>query len=684
MPPSIGLLIALTGCGGGSGTMTTPPSPKSYALAASALAPNSVTPGKTATSSISLTPANGYTGNVTLSCSISGGGTPAPTCSFSPNPVAITGTAAVTAILTVSTFSSTPAASYAISGTGKDSSGIAPSNGPQALSLAVASPSYTLAATALNPSSVVAGNAATASLTVTPANSYTGSVIVSCSSITGGGAPQPTCSFSANPVVITDATPGTTTLTVATSSSTPPATYAINLDAADAVGLAPSNGPQWLQLTTTPTVNASIQHIVIIFQENRSPDNLFQDPVLIANGADIQSSGLNSKGQVIPLSPIDLGTLGSNPQTYDLGHLHHDFVVMYDNGKMDGADRESCYANCPPNPQFMYVKPQDVQPYFSLAEQYTFGDRMFQTNQGPSFPAHQFIISGTSAPTASSTSFAAENPNNGGGVVGCLAPPDATVPIIDASGNESSAQYPCFEHPTLIDEFDAEGISWRYYTPEVGIADGIWTGPNAIQHLCQPQTQNGKLVCTGPDWSNVPTTTGQVITDISKNQLPQVSWVIPNGPYSDHSGANNGSGPSWVASIVNAIGNSAYWSNTAIIITWDDWGGWYDHVAPRVINDDTSWGSGYVYGFRVPLIVVSPYARAGYISHVTHDFGSILRFIEETFSLSSVGYADVAADNLSDCFNFSQTPIKFQPISAPLSADYFLNDTSPPVAPDND
>jgi phospholipase C len=85
-----------------------------------------------------------------------------------------------------------------------------------------------------------------------------------------------------------------------------------------------------------------------------------------------------------------------------------------------------------------------------------------------------------------------------------------------------------------------------------------------------------------------------------------VSWIIPDGAFSDHAALNNGGGPSWVASIVNAIGNSPYWANTAIIITWDDWGGWYDHVRPKVIDDGVSWGSGYVYGFRVPLIVVSP------------------------------------------------------------------------------
>ena len=130
----------------------------------------------------------------------------------------------------------------------------------------------------------------------------------------------------------------------------------------------------------------------------------------------------------------------------------------------------------------------------------------------------------------------------------------------------------------------------------------------------------------------------RILNDISNGQLAAVSWVIPSGQASDHPVFTDGSGPSWVASIVNAIGNSAYWSNSAIIITWDDWGGWYDHVPPpSIANDGTGWGSGYVYGFRVPLIVVSPYAKAAYVSHVTHDFGSILKFVEETFGLGALG-----------------------------------------------
>jgi phospholipase C len=431
------------------------------------------------------------------------------------------------------------------------------------------------------------------------------------------------------------------------------------------------------------------QHVVIIFQENRTPDNLFHDPVLIAAGADIASTGINSSGQTIPLAPTPLGI------DYDLDHSHAGFVAMYDGGKMDGADtvKIACYiaANCPPaNAQFMYVQASDVGPYYQLAEQYSFGDRMFQTNQGPSFPAHQFILSGTSAPTATSHMFVAENPD---GNAGCTAPPTSIVNLIDPQGNETTWMYPCFEHATLTDELNQAGLSWHYYTPDDGTYySSLWTAPNAIQHMCGPNAPPpNATACVGPDWVNnvipyTPQNPAPILKDIINNQLPAVSWVIPSAQNSDHAGHESFTGgPSWVASIVNAIGTSDYWSSTAILITWDDWGGWYDHVVPRKLPDaKMGWGSGYVYGFRVPLIVVSPYAKPGYISHVNHDFGSILNFTEQVFGLPSLGYADARADNLSDCFDFSQNPLQFQTIEAPLTAQHFLNDRTQPEGPDDD
>jgi phospholipase C len=215
-------------------------------------------------------------------------------------------------------------------------------------------------------------------------------------------------------------------------------------------------------------------------------------------------------------------------------------------------------------------------------------------------------------------------------------------------------------------------ISWRYYAPSAGI---IWNAPNAIEHMCGPAHSTA---CTASDWiNNVVLDSTQVLTDIGNNQLPAVSWVIPTGQASDHADITDGSGPSWVASVVNAIGTSPYWANTAIFITWDDWGGWYDHVAPTVKNS-------YEYGFRVPLIVVSPYAKAGYISRVTHDFGSILKYIEGNFSLGSLGFADASADDFSDCFDYTQTPLTFKTIPAKLDAAHFLNDKRTPSDPDDD
>src|SRR5437868_7933074 len=180
-------------------------------------------------------------------------------------------------------------------------------------------------------------------------------------------------------------------------------------------------------LAAPPPTLSKIQHVVVIFQENRSTDNLFHDPKLIAEGADIASTGLNSQGLTVPLMAVPM-TAAFNPD-----HSHSAFLDMYDGGKMDGADKivlrcPGGTTNCvPAGSNFAYVDPADVAPYFQLAETYTFADQMFQTNQGPSFPAHQFLISGTSAPTANSNLFVAENPGeissgNSETDTGCTAP----------------------------------------------------------------------------------------------------------------------------------------------------------------------------------------------------------------------------------------------------------------------
>jgi phospholipase C len=245
--------------------------------------------------------------------------------------------------------------------------------------------------------------------------------------------------------------------------------------------------------------------------------------------------------------------------------------------RMDGAIDIGCSGTCAPQPQYKYVDNSQglLNPYLDLATQYGWANYMFQTNQGPSFPAHQYIFGGTSAPSAIADAdgiFAAENMSNTGvaglnAMAGCIAPSTTTVQLIDPAGIEDPSQriYPCFEHQTLPDVLPLN-VTWRYYAPSAG---SIWTAPDAIQHICESSGPSG--VCQGQLWAqNVDLKSADVLTDIANCNLRNLSWVIPTGANSDHAGSNDGGGPSWVASIVNAIGNSStcdngsgYWRNTA-------------------------------------------------------------------------------------------------------------------------
>jgi phospholipase C len=405
-----------------------------------------------------------------------------------------------------------------------------------------------------------------------------------------------------------------------------------------------------------------IRYIVIMVQENRSVDNLFNG----FPGANTVQSGGTSSGGTVALKPLGLVT------TWDLSHIHSAWETEYNSGGMNGFDQEIILpapsaTMPPPDSAYSYVPQKQAQPYWTLAETYTFADDMFATNEGPSFPAHMYLVDGNSATSSSDTFYAMNNPftPNGTDTGGCDAPTGSLVALINPlTNNQSQSAYPCFDHKTIFDLLDANGATWRYYQDRIGA--GLWFTPDAIQHIRY-----------GPDYANVVSPNTTIFSDISKGRLRAVSWVIPTPAESDHAKDTDGSGPSWVASVVNAIGNSKYWDQTAIIIVWDDWGGWYDHVAPPQYNY-------YELGFRVPLIIVSPYAKLGYVSHVQHEFGSILKFMEEIYGLGSLGETDVRADDLSDCFNFNQSPTPFKTISATHAASYFINLPPDDRSPDDD
>jgi phospholipase C len=451
---------------------------------------------------------------------------------------------------------------------------------------------------------------------------------------------------------------------------------------------------------------SSFQHIVVIVQENRTPDNLFQGLCSPPYGSaktcsvtpsasqyDIQTANWLDKTSATGVTQPGTIALANN---YDLSHAHTAFTSMCNLDstgacKMDGAASIACSGTCLPKPQFRYVMNAVgiLNPYLDLATQYGWANYMFQTNQGPSFPAHQFLFGGTSAPSAADDAagiFSSENMSGLSTVAGCIAASTTTVEMINPTSGESSKMYPCFEHQTMADILPP-AVTWRYYAPSAG---SIWTAPNAISHICGSTGPGGK--CTGSDWTaNVDLTPADVLRDIAKCNLRSVSWVIPSGQNSDHANVNDGGGPSWVASIVNAIGasttcdsNTGYWKNTAIFITWDDWGGWYDHEPPTILPAPEG---DYQYGFRVPLIVVSPYTPQAYINNERHDFGSILRFIESNFGVSegALNFADARAkSDLTGFFNLTSAPREFKTIRTRKTTEFFLRDVRKATDPDDD
>ena len=471
---------------------------------------------------------------------------------------------------------------------------------------------------------------------------------------------------------------------------------------------------------------SNFKHVIVVVQENRTPDNLFQGLCSPPFGSAASCSTTPGAGQYNIQTTNWLTTGGKTitpkkialANNYDLDHSHTAFLAMCDKNssnacQMDGAASISCNpqtgTTCPGNPQFKFVlnKKGILNPYLQLATQYGWANYMFQTNQGPSFPAHQFIFGGTSAPTAQDDAagvYASENMRQTGGtggqnvVAGCTALTKTTVKEIMPNGDESTLIAPCFEHQTMGDLLDAgpvtgpaTPITWRYYAPSAG---SIWTAPNAIQHICEASGPGG--VCTGAIWNShvdVPATGGgsaDILKDITACNLRQVSWVMPSCQNSDHASCNDGGGPSWVASIVNAVGNASscdsgagYWNNTAILITWDDWGGWYDHEAPTILDPPLDQ---YQYGFRVPMIFVSAYTPKGYINNLRHDFGSILRFLQHNFNLPDQGlmFADKRSQtNLAAFYDLTQTPRPFQSVSAQRNAAFFLNDKRKQLDPDD-
>jgi phospholipase C len=427
----------------------------------------------------------------------------------------------------------------------------------------------------------------------------------------GGGSAAPGAPAQAQPTPTRSTTPGT---------PPPPSSY-------------PSAPP-------APPNTGAIKHVVIVVQENRSLDNMFSG----FPGADTAASGPTHDGRTITLLPRSMGQAG------DINHDRAGFTIEYNGGAMNGFDQVPTYgAPSPATFAYSYVPRSESTLYWSLARTYTLADHTFSSVSAGSYPQHQFLI-------AAQSGRVVEGPN--ALPWGCDAPPGTTTGVADADGNIVAGPFPCFEYHTLATSLDARGLPWRYYTPAVTGGDPgglLWSAYDSI-----------RAVRYGPDWNDdVRSPETNVLRDVPAGTLAAVTWVVPSFSNSDHADSLSLSGPSWVTSVVNAIGKSRFWNSTAIFVLWDDWGGWYDHVAPPQLD-------ALGLGFRVPLLVISPYAKRGHLSHVQYEYGSIVQFAEWAFGLPSLGQTDVRANNLFDCFDFSHGPQRYVPLASRRDARWFL------------
>jgi len=446
-------------------------------------------------------------------------------------------------------------------------------------------------------------------------------------------------------------------------------------------------------IPATSGSGSPIKHIVLIIQENRTFNNFFAT-FPGATGATVGVEKVN--GVDVPIYLTETALIDKR----NLKHSYPGFLTAYDGGKMDGFNLVDAPASGKPEKSlpYEYVNPSDIGPYWSMAESYALANAMFATQGSESFPAHQdFIRGGTEISTSESLIDNLPYTNQ---AWGCDSPPGSKTTIITTALQRKSrgGPAPCTKnfpskgvgYTTLRDLFDGTSppISWKYYTPKIGDPGGIWSAFDVIYP-----------VRNGPEWkANVISPQTTILTDISSGKLAQMSWVVPDGNDSDHPGNASDSGPSWVASIVNTVGESQYWDSTAVIVVWDDWGGFYDPIVPTCTSGSQCRDNQGGPGFRVPMLAISPYStvglgsNGGYISNKVYSFGSIIRFVEDTFGLGRLGTTDATTNSIGpeygsqggDMFNFSQSPRQFQSIGSKYSRSFFLHRKPSNIPPDTE
>jgi len=364
----------------------------------------------------------------------------------------------------------------------------------------------------------------------------------------------------------------------------------------------------------------AIKHIVFIIKENRTFDNLFGT----FPGADGATTATISTGETIQL--------GHTPDSLsrDIDHSWSGTLQAMDHGKMDRFDAGR---DCNINGDLLCLsqyQPEDVPNYFAYATYFVLADRTFASTKAPSFPNHLYTI-------AEDGAGGLTNPRLKGTNWGCDALPGTTFASVDENGLLTDV-FPCLELQTLADSLEVAGVSWRYYAPPPGNGGYIWSSFDAIDHI-----RNGPL------WGERVVPDTQFVADALAGTLPSVSWLTTSAENSEHPPCSVCQGENWTVTQLNAVMQGPDWNSTAVFVVWDDFGGFYDHVAPPEVDQ-------YGLGMRVPLLIISPYAKPGYVSHTVYEFSSFSKFVEKRFDLTPL-LTDRDANDLTDAFDLKQPPL---------------------------
>ncbi len=372
--------------------------------------------------------------------------------------------------------------------------------------------------------------------------------------------------------------------------------------------------PRTASAASEPPPKTPIQHFIVIMQENHTFDNYF--------GTYPGADGI-PPGTKMPVDPTDPSQGVVEPfaiRNYpivDLSHSADTFDQQYNQGRMDGFVWALNERKQPGKLAMGYYDDKELPYYWNLADNFVLFDRFFSSARNGSFANHFYWV--------------------------------AAVPPLTDNARLTAGGYP--NTLTIFDRLQEKGISWKFYVqnydPTITYRDLSAGGNRASQVIWVPLLNFDRYL-DNPLLSKNIVDLSEYYKDLKNGTLPSVAYIAPSGA-SEHPPGSLESGQRFVKTLIQELMRSNYWDSTAFLLLYDDWGGWYDHVTPPQVDP-------YGYGLRVPGLLVSPYARKGYIDHTELDFTSTMKFIEENWDLAPVAQRDARANSFMSAFDFNQAP----------------------------